>query len=79
MTGKEYDRYFRSLYLPLGMYTMRIVDDAQWAEDIVEDAFTKAWQAIADGQNIIDFKAYMYQIVRDALSGGYKPFFLPFL
>ena len=61
------------------MYAMRIVDDAQWAEDIVEDAFTKAWQAIADGQNIIDFKAYMYQIVRDALSGGYQSFFLPFL
>lgn len=65
MTGKEYDRYFRSLYLPLGMYAMRIVDDAQWAEDIVEDAFTKAWQAITDGQNIIDFKAYMYRIVRN--------------
>lgn len=65
MTGKEFDIFFRKMYLPLGMYALRIVDDAQSAEDLVEDAFMKAWQAIEDGKEIDDFKAYMYRSVRN--------------
>ncbi len=66
MTGKEFDSFFRKLYLPLGMYALRIVDDAQSAEDIVEDTFMKAWQIIVDDKEIADFKAYMYRMVRNA-------------
>lgn len=65
MTGKEFDIFFRKMYLTLGMYALRIVDDAQSAEDLVEDAFMKAWQAIEDGKEIDDFKAYMYRSVRN--------------
>lgn len=65
MTGKEFDIFFRKMYLPLGMYALRIVDDAQSAEDLVEDAFMKAWQAIEDGKEIDDFKAYIYRSVRN--------------
>lgn len=46
MTIKEFETYFRQLYLPLGMYALRIVDNADDAEDIVEDSFLKSWQAI---------------------------------
>ena len=65
MTGREFDIFFRSMYLPLGMYALRILDDAQSAEDIVEEAFTKAWQLIADGKDIADFKSYMYRMVHN--------------
>lgn len=65
MTGKEFDIFFRRMYLPLGMYALRIVDDAQSAEDIVEDAFIKAWQQIETGKDFDDFKAYMYRSVRN--------------
>ena len=65
MTGREFDIFFRRMYLPLGMYAMRIVDDAQCAEDIVEDAFTRAWQMIENGKEFDDFKAYMYRSVRN--------------
>lgn len=65
MTGKEFDSFFRKWYLPLGMYALRIVDDAQSAEDIVEDAFTKAWQLIEEGKDIDDFKSYMYRMVHN--------------
>ncbi|MDE5584973.1 MAG: RNA polymerase sigma-70 factor [Muribaculaceae bacterium] len=65
MTGREFDIFFRSMYLPLGMYALRIVDDAQSAEDIVEDAFMKAWQQIEAGKEFDDFKAYMYRSVRN--------------
>lgn len=48
------------------MYALRIIDDAQSAEDIVEDTFMKAWQIIEEGKEIADFKAYMYSMVRNA-------------
>ena len=65
MTGKEFDAYFRKLYLPLGMYALKIVEDAQEAEDIVEDAFMKVWQRIEKGDSIENFRAYMYRSVRN--------------
>ncbi len=65
MTGREFDIFFRQLYLPLGMYALRIIGDAAYAEDIVEDAFMKAWQAIDEGKHIDNFKNYMYRSVRN--------------
>ncbi len=66
MTGKEFDSFFRKMYLPLGMFALRILEDAQSAEDIVEDTFMKAWSLIEEGKDIADFKAYMYRMVRNA-------------
>ena len=65
MTSREFDIFFRRMYLPLGMYALRILDDAQTAEDVVEDAFTKAWQLIEDGKDFADFKSYMYRMVHN--------------
>ena len=39
MTVRDFEQYFRKLYLPLGMYALRLVDDADVAEDLVQDAF----------------------------------------
>ncbi len=52
ITSREFETYFRRLYLPLGMYALRIVDNADDAEDIVEDTFMKAWQAISSVQRL---------------------------
>ena len=41
MTFLEFDKYFRKLYLPSGMYALRILGDADVAEDIVVETFTK--------------------------------------
>ena len=65
MTSREFETYFRRLYLPLGMYALRMVDDADDAEDIVEDTFLKAWQAIAAGAEIENFKSYIYRCVKN--------------
>lgn len=65
MTEREFDLKFRNLYLPLGMYALRIVDDADVAEDLVEEAFTKAWQGVREGREIENFKSYMYRSVRN--------------
>lgn len=66
MTGKEFDDYFRRLYLPLGMYALRIINDAESAEDIVEDVFLKAWQLVESGEEEMDsFRGFLYRCVRN--------------
>lgn len=65
MTIREFEISFRNLYMPLGMYAMRIVGDADDAEDLVENTFMKAWQAIQDGKDFDNFKSYMYLMVRN--------------
>lgn len=65
MNDKEFDIFFRKLYLPLGMYALRIVEDAEDAEDIVAEVFTKVWKKIEDGFEISNYKKYMYRCVRN--------------
>lgn len=65
MTGREFDAVFRRLYLPLGMYALRIVGNVDDAEDVVSEAFAKAWQAVQSGVGIANFDGYMYRAVRN--------------
>lgn len=65
MSSKEFEIYFRRLYLPLGMYALRIVDDADIAEDIVQEAFLKTWEKLETGVEISNFNAFMYKCVRN--------------
>lgn len=66
MTTKEFEAYFRKLYLPLGMYALRLVDDADVAEDMVQDSFVRVWQYIEDGGEIESFPSFIYRSVRNA-------------
>lgn len=65
MTTKEFEIFFRRLYLPLGMYALRIVDDADVAEDMVQEAFLNTWERLEGGLEISNFKAFMYRSVRN--------------
>lgn len=65
MTSLEFDRFFQKLYLPLGMYALRIVGDADIAEDLVADSFSKVWQKITEGVEFENFKSYIYMTVRN--------------
>lgn len=51
--------------MSLGMYALRIVGNPDDAEDLVENTFMKAWQAIQNGKNPDNFKSYMYLLVRN--------------
>ena len=65
MTIREFEIHFRRLYLPLGMYALRFVDDADVAEDLQQDAFMKAWLYIKDGGEIDNFSSFMYRTMRN--------------
>ena len=65
MTIKEFEIFFRRLYLPLGMYALRIVDDADIAEDMVQEAFIKTWEHLDSGREISNFRAFIYKCVRN--------------
>ena len=47
------------------MYALRIVGEVEVAEDLVQDAFMKAWLAVENGSEVGYFRSYMYQIVRN--------------
>ena len=59
MTGKEFESHFKRMYLPLGMYALHIVDNADEAEDLVQDAFMKAWLYIERGSEVDNFSSFM--------------------
>ena len=65
MDTSEFDIYFKKLYLPLGMFALKIVEDADVAEDLVADTFTNIWLKISEGLEIENFKSYAYQAVRN--------------
>ncbi len=66
MTVKDFEHQFRALYMPLGMYALRIVGSVDEAEDRVQDAFAKAWEMIEAGVEIPMFKSWMYRCVRNS-------------
>lgn len=65
MTAREFEIAFRKLYLPLGMYALRLVDDADIAEDLEQDAFMKVWLYVGSGNDVGNFTSFMYRTLRN--------------
>lgn len=65
MKIQEFERYFNKLYMPLCMYALRMVEDVDMADDLVQEAFVKTWESIDGGVEIGNFKAWMYRCVRN--------------
>ena len=49
MDASTFLRYYKELYLPLGMYALRITGDVDTAQDVVQTAFAAAWEKISEG------------------------------
>ena len=55
MNNRDVEKNFRRLYLPLGMYALRLCGNTAQAEDIVQVAFLKWWAKIVEGLEFDDF------------------------
>lgn len=65
MTAREFEKIFKALYLPLGMYALKYVEDTDIAEDMVQEAFVKVWHHLSEGKDIGNLKSYIYMAVRN--------------
>lgn len=69
MTEKEFNKEYKRLFLPLGMYALRMTGDIGEAHDLVNQVFCAVWEKIRDGYEPADFKAYMYRSVHNKALG----------
>jgi RNA polymerase sigma-70 factor (ECF subfamily) len=65
MSPLAFEKLYNKLYLPLGMYALRIIGDNDMAQDVVQEAFVKVWQQIRSGFEPDDFRSYMYRTVHN--------------
>lgn len=72
---RNFEKVYKELFLPLGMYALRMVEDVDCAEEIVQRCFVAAWEHISTGTKIECLKAYMYRAVRNASINASKPQF----
>ncbi len=61
MEARDFQRQYERLFLPLGMYALRITNNVDDAQDVVQTAFEQAWTRVDE---IEQLKPYMYQTVR---------------
>ncbi len=61
----EFRNEYKRMCMPLGMYALRLVGNVDDAQDIVQAAFMTAWQKILNGEDIQNFKPYMYRVVHN--------------
>ncbi|MDE6795106.1 MAG: RNA polymerase sigma-70 factor [Muribaculaceae bacterium] len=66
MNPKDFRGEYERMCMPLGMYALRFVGNVDDAQDIVQGAFMAAWQRVIKGEEIQNFKAYMYRAVHNA-------------
>lgn len=65
MTPREFDKIYRQLYLPLGMFALKIIGDTAEASDLVNGVFTEVWNSVLEGSEPENLKAYLYRAVRN--------------
>lgn len=60
-----FDDLFRYNFRPLCLYALHYVQDADVAEDVVQECFTTLWEKLQEGAHIVNRKAYLYMTVRN--------------
>ena len=47
------------------MYSLRITEDVEVSEDVVQDSFVMIWNLLLEEKEIENLQAYLYQTVRN--------------
>ena len=59
----SFETLYRQLFADLHRYAFTILNDAEWATDVVQDGFLKYYHQLKNGSAIEHDKAYLYRIV----------------
>ncbi len=62
---KEFERYFKRFYTPIGMYVMRFCENADETEDIVQETFSTVWKRFANEEFPENLKSYLYRVAHN--------------
>lgn len=62
---RYFSTQFHSYYRPLCLYALRLLDDTDEAEDVVQDTFAALWEKRDTLHKIVSNKSYLYTAVRN--------------
>lgn len=65
MDSSSFKKIFDIHYLPLCMYSLRLIGNKEEAEDIVVRSFSSAFEKMSAGKEISDLKSYLYISTRN--------------
>ena len=61
----DFNDLFRYNYRPLCLYALHYLQDADLAEDIVQESYTALWEKLQEGSHVFNRKSYLYMMVRN--------------
>ena len=61
----NFDDLFRYNYRPLCLYALHYLQDADLAEDVVQESYTALWEKLQEGVHVLNRKSYLYMMVRN--------------
>ncbi len=62
----SFEALFEAYYRPIVSYLLRMLDDAQLAQDITQDCFVKLHLAMKSGQSLENVRAWLYRVATNA-------------
>jgi RNA polymerase sigma-70 factor (ECF subfamily) len=62
---RYFSTQFHNYYRPLCLYALRLLDNADEAEDVVQDTFAALWEKRDTLHKIVSIKSYLYTAVRN--------------
>ncbi|MEI3420547.1 MAG: sigma-70 family RNA polymerase sigma factor [Butyricimonas faecihominis] len=63
--AKAWERIYMDYYSPLCHYAMKILNNREQAEDLVQGAIIKLWESPLCFENIAAFNVYLYRTVNN--------------
>lgn len=64
-SAKAWERIYADYYSPLCHYAMRILNDRELAEDLVQGAIIKLWETPLRFDGIAAFNVYLYRVINN--------------
>ena len=62
---RYFSTQFHNYYRPLCLFALRLLDNADEAEDVVQDTFAALWEKRDTLHKIVSIKSYLYTAVRN--------------